>query len=233
MAEETFKPLLANVIGGVRKEYRNEEEPFLLEKNMDPNPLLQFRWWFKNIEEKVDQFMGDHNAVCVSTVNKDGSPSSRMVLLKIFDDNGFTFFTNSTSRKGGDLKTNPRASMLFYWPMVARQVRIEGTVTPGSEELADKYWLMRPLESRIGAKISEQSSVIPSREYLDNKRIEMEKLAAENGEEAITRPKSWMAFTLQPNYYEFWQGQHSRIHDRIAYKKKEGSEEWDMFRLSP
>jgi len=148
----------------MRKNYFNQLEPFLLEQNMDLSPFRQFDLWFKGMSDQVNSVSEEINAVALSTIGANNRPSSRMVLLKRYDENGFSFFTHSISRKGKDLAGNPNASMLFYWPMVTRQIRIEGTVKIMDPKIANDYWYTRPIGSRIGSKISKQSSTISSRE---------------------------------------------------------------------
>jgi len=230
----SFQPVNAqeNVIGGLRKKYNNTEEPTLFEQKMKPNPFEQFASWFAKLIELKAVLAGDVNAVAVSTVGSDNKPSSRMVLLKGYSENGFTFFTNSVSQKGREMSNNPYASMLFYWPNLDRQVRIDGVVVNEETSVADEYWKSRPIGSRIGSKISQQSAVIPSREYLEEKQKQLEKLVEEQGESVVSRPETWLGYTLKPTKFEFWQGQSNRIHDRLVYEKSaEGV--WSMRRLSP
>lgn len=230
----------------LRKPYINREEPFLLEEKMHQNPFKQFDIWFKNVMQMVDLKYEEVNAFALSTVGENGRPSSRMLLLKGYSQEGFMFFTHSTSRKGRELANNQFASMLFYWPRVDRQVRIEGRVVVLDEQLAEEYWKKRPISNRIGSKLSEQSAVIPDREYLIEKQKALEKIYENDGEEAITRPKHWLGFALQPDSFEFWQGQSNRVHDRIVYslekeqnKIDENSNRgttmtiWNMERLAP
>ncbi|KAI1705122.1 pyridoxamine 5'-phosphate oxidase domain-containing protein [Ditylenchus destructor] len=230
VAEEEAEVILHEL----RKEYSNPSEPFVLEDNMEDDPIKQFDVWFKNAVSEIDTSYCETNAVALSTV-RDNRPSSRMVLMKGYSHNGFTFFTNAVSKKAQDLKLNPHACMLFYWPHVDRQIRIEGEVEVLDEKAADEYWKKRPLPSRIGSKLSHQSAVIPSRKYLEERRMNLEKLAAKDGEDAITRPESWLGYILKPNYFEFWQGQTNRVHDRLIYQIDEENEEsrWTLNRLAP
>ncbi|KAK5964836.1 Pyridoxamine 5'-phosphate oxidase [Trichostrongylus colubriformis] len=186
---------------------------------------------FKNVAAQEKSTFEERNAVCFSTVGKDMRPSSRVVLLKAYNADGFSFYTNYNSRKGRELQENPYACMLFYWPVVNRQVRVEGKVSKLSKEAAVEYWNSRPLPSRIGSKCSEQSTVIPNRDFLMNKRKALEELAAKEGKASITKPESWGGYILTPDYFEFWQGQSDRVHDRLEFKKN--GEEWTMRRLSP
>ncbi|MFH4980096.1 hypothetical protein AB6A40_006805 [Gnathostoma spinigerum] len=217
-----------------RRTYLNKNEPFLLEENLpSKDPFDIFDVWFKNVAEQADMSFEEVNAVCFSTAINN-RPSSRMVLMKEYDREGFSFYTNYESRKGKEILANPFASMLFYWPKADRQIRIEGKVEKLSEEAADNYWKTRPLKSRIGSKLSKQSTEIPSRQHLISLRDSLQKLADEKGLEAISRPTNWGGYRLRPDYFEFWQGQSDRIHDRIVFiktgDKKEG---WTMKRLAP
>uniref|UniRef100_A0A0N4ZEI4 pyridoxal 5'-phosphate synthase n=1 Tax=Parastrongyloides trichosuri TaxID=131310 RepID=A0A0N4ZEI4_PARTI len=216
----------------LRIKYYNPEEPFLLEMNLPTkNPFQLFDIWFKHIATIANLSFEEINAVSLSTCIND-RPSSRMVLLKSYDNEGFTFYTNKISRKGQELKVNPYASMLLYWPKISRQIRVEGKVVELSEKNADDYWYSRPLASRIGSKASEQGKVIESRDILENKKIELEKLAEKEGEKAITRPSTWIGYKLIPDSFEFWQGQSNRLHDRIQFTLSD-KKLWDMKRLSP
>uniref|UniRef100_A0A8R1U2B5 pyridoxal 5'-phosphate synthase n=1 Tax=Onchocerca volvulus TaxID=6282 RepID=A0A8R1U2B5_ONCVO len=219
----------------LRKPYYNKEEPFLLEENLpSKNPFEIFDKWFKNVAENTDMTFNEVNAVCLSTAINN-QPKSRMVLMKEYDREGLCFYTHYNSAKGMQIDENPYACMLFYWPHVDRQIRIEGKIEKLPIEAAENYWYHRPLKSRIGSKLSEQSQVIPNRQYLEDKKKEFEKLVAEKGERTITRPQDWGGYRLRPNYFEFWQGQSDRIHDRISFEKSaDGSAgEWLIKRLSP
>ncbi|WKY00097.1 hypothetical protein Q1695_014738 [Nippostrongylus brasiliensis] len=215
-----------------RAQYLNREEPVLIESNLATrDPFKLFDIWFKNVASQNVASFEELNAVCFSTVGKDLRPASRMVLLKSYNNDGFSFYTNYNSRKGRELEANPNACMLFYWPMVHRQVRVEGQVSKLDEQAAIEYWNSRPLPSRIGSKCSEQSTVVPDREFLINKREALEKQAENEGSQSITKPQSWGGYILTPDYFEFWQGQSDRLHDRLEFKKT--GEEWTMQRLSP
>ncbi|PAV67129.1 hypothetical protein WR25_05147 [Diploscapter pachys] len=216
-----------------RAAYSNRAEPFLLEECLPSrNPFILFDHWFKNVAALSDLSFEECNAVCLSTVGKDLRPSSRTVLLKEYSKEGFSFFTNYESRKGKQLKENPQASMLFFWPKVHRQVRIEGKVIKLPAEAAVEYWMSRPLPSRIGSASSYQSEPIENREVLMKRKIELEEIAKSQGEAAITKPENWGGYILKPDYFEFWQGQSDRLHDRIVFTPAEDSE-WKLQRLSP
>ncbi|EJD73561.1 pyridoxamine 5'-phosphate oxidase [Loa loa] len=220
-------------IKNLRKPYCNKEEPFLLEENLpSKNPFELFDIWFRNVAKNKNVTFEEVNAVCLSTVINN-QPKSRMVLMKEYDREGLCFYTHYNSAKGMQIDRNPHASMLFYWPHVDRQVRMEGKLEKLPVEAAEAYWYHRPLKSRIGSKVSEQSKMIPNRQYLEDKKVELEKLVAEKGEEAITRPEDWGGYRLRPHYFEFWQGQTDRIHDRIVFEKGADETEWLIKRLSP
>lgn len=194
------------------------------------NPLLQFHTWFKEAQECPQ--IPEANAVCLSTCSKSGKPSSRMVLVKTFTDAGFTFFTNYESRKGRELEENPNAAMLFYWPQLHYQVRIEGTVTRLSDKDSTDYFNSRPKSSQASAVVSRQSRVISSREELEATHRAL--LEEYNGDDhVITKPAYWGGYILSPTVFEFWHGKSNRLHDRIVFTKVSGTETWTIKRLSP
>jgi pyridoxamine 5'-phosphate oxidase len=203
---------------------RDYDRDVLLESEAAPEPLVQFARWF---EAALAGEIYEPNAMALSTVAADGRPSTRMVLLKGFDADGFVFYTNLESRKALELAANPRASLLFWWDRLHRQVRIEGTVTPVEDGEADAYFASRPYGSRIGALASPQSRVIAGRAGLEASVAE---LAARHPEE-VPRPRHWGGYRLRPTEFEFWQGRPSRLHDRLRYShSKEG---WLIERLAP
>ncbi|KAF7639711.1 hypothetical protein Mgra_00000632 [Meloidogyne graminicola] len=231
--EEINQNIILNT-KSIRKCYEQKiQEPFLVESNMKKCPFNQFDVWFKNICEIEDLTFNEVNAFALSTVSSNYKPSCRMLLLKGYSTDGFVFFTHSISKKGCELLLNQNASMLFYWPRVDRQIRIEGIVSILDDKIADDYWLQRPIDSRIGSKLSEQSSTIPNREYLEEKQIKLEILLKQKGECSITRPSTWLGYILKPNYFEFWQGQSNRVHDRIIYELNNEENKWKMTRLAP
>lgn len=197
----------------------------LLEGQLTSDPLIQFRLWF---DEAIDAGIPDANAMTLATATPDGKPSARVVLLKSIDDRGFCFFTNYRSRKGRELDQNPNAALVFFWQPLHRQVRIEGTVERLTSEESDAYFHSRPLESQIGALVSPQSSVIPNREYLDER---FSRLADEHKNGVIPRPGHWGGYRVIPFSIEFWQGRESRLHDRFVFHR-EGSN-WRSERLAP
>lgn len=194
------------------------------EQNADNNPFKQFEVWF---EEAVKGKAAEPNGMVLSTVNKKGRPSSRIVLLRGLGNNGFNFFTNYNSRKGRELKQNPYACLLFFWPELERQIRIEGKIEIASEEISDEYFALRPRNSRIGACASPQSKVLKSRKELEKM---VDAINAKYTED-VPRPKNWGGYVLKATYYEFWQGRQSRLHDRICYTLK--GKKWVKQRLAP
>lgn len=195
------------------------------EKHVEADPIRQFQLWF---QQALDAKVPEPNAMTLATVDEQGQPSARIVLVKGADERGFVFFTNYESRKGQDLAINPRASLLFYWIELERQVRIEGTVEKTSAEESDAYFASRPVGSRIGAWASEQSREIASRTMLE----EREKAFAERFGANPPRPPQWGGYRLVPARVEFWQGRPSRLHDRILYTRQADAS-WRISRLSP
>ncbi|KDP41449.1 hypothetical protein JCGZ_15856 [Jatropha curcas] len=208
----------------------NYISPEFLEEQVEANPIDQFRKWF---DDAVVAGLKEPNAMCLSTVGKDGKPSSRMVLLKGVDKDGFVWFTNYESRKAHELSENPRAALLFYWDGLNRQVRVEGSVQKVSDEESEKYFHSRPRGSQIGAIVSKQSSIVPGRHVLHQQYKELEEKFSNIS--LIPKPKHWGGYRLEPELFEFWQGQQSRLHDRLQYVPQEinGKQVWKIVRLAP
>lgn len=209
-------------IQNLRQDYRAAE---LAEADVDKSPFKQFEHWFK---EALDAQLYEPNVMTLATADLSGKPSARILLLKAFDENGFVFYTNYASKKGEQLAQNPQAAMVFFWPELERQVRIEGTIVMVSEEESTTYFHSRPAGSQIGATASPQSSIIADRTLLEERVKELS--AAYAGQE-IPRPAHWGGYLLEPDLIEFWQGRPSRLHDRINYQLVEGV--WTINRLAP
>jgi len=195
-------------------------------EDLDPNPFKQFQYWF---EQVIDTGIAEPNAMSLSTVDETGQPWLRTVLLKLYDERGFVFFTNYESRKSIQIANNPRVALLFPWVGLARQVLITGQASriPTSESL--RYFATRPRGSQIGAWASPQSQVISSRSLLDIKIAEMTRKFA-NGQ--IPLPDFWGGYRVEPDMIEFWQGRDSRLHDRFRYQL-DANGEWLIDRLAP
>ena len=215
-------PMPANVTS-FRKEYHLAR---LSEESAGFDPFALFGLWF---EAAGTSGIHEPNAMVLATATAEGRPSARVVLMKGFDGNGFTFFTNYESHKGRDLAVNPFAAVVFWWEPLERQVRIEGRVTKVSAAESDEYFYSRPLGSRIGAWVSQQSRVIPDRTALDRRYVETQ---AEYSESHPDRPPFWGGYRLAPDTFEFWQGGPNRLHDRLRFSRQpDGS--WQRERLSP
>ncbi|MDA1120693.1 MAG: pyridoxamine 5'-phosphate oxidase [Bacteroidetes bacterium] len=210
-----------NDLEKIRSDYAKKA---LTKKEVASEPIAQFEAWFNQV---MDGQITEPTACTLSTASKTGKPSGRIVLLKGFDSQGFTFFMNYSSRKGSDLIENPYASLTFFWKELERQVRIEGIVQRTSDAENDRYFKSRPLGSQLGAWASPQSQAIPNREYLEKRMAEYAVQYAEN----VPRPEHWGGFVLDPDHIEFWQGRSNRLHDRILYTRK-GSD-WIIQRLAP
>jgi pyridoxamine 5'-phosphate oxidase len=192
--------------------------------DLDPDPVRQFEAWLHDVEADLRA----PDAMALATATPDGAPSLRMVLLKDYGPQGFSFYTGYESRKGRELAANPRAALLFYWDDIGRQIRIEGTVERVTPEETERYFASRPRPSRIAALASKQSSVLASREELEARYAELEREL--EGQE-VPLPPAWGGFRLTPEAYEFWQHRENRMHDRFRYRR--GGDGWTIERLSP
>lgn len=194
-------------------------------KSLTSNPLNQFKIWY---EDAMQSTSPQPDAMVLATATRNGYPSARIVLFKGMNPRGLRFFTNYLSRKGKELSRNPRAALVFYWPELGRQVRIEGKVKPLSPLESDEYWKSRPKESRIGALASKQSAMIKDRQSIEKQILKLEKKYP--GSE-VPRPDHWGGYVLIPQYFEFWILGDHRIHDRFSYQLKSGK--WKQNRLAP
>ncbi len=210
------------MISHLRREYTQSG---LNEEDLQPDPQVQFQRW---IQEAIDAELTEPNAAVLATVDSQGQPSTRVVLLKGVDARGFSFYTNYESRKGRELAANPRAAMTFPWVDMERQVCITGSVSQLGREESEAYFKTRPRGSRLGALASKQSEVIPGRALLEQRLVELDRQYPGN---EIPMPPTWGGYVLAPDTVEFWQGRPSRLHDRLLYTRAAGS--WRIQRLSP
>lgn len=206
----------------LRQDYKSAS---LEETEVDENPIHQFKKWF---EHAVEANIYEPNVMTLATVDKAGRPDARIVLLKGADDEGFRFYTNYLSDKGKDLKRNPFASLVFFWPELERQVRIQGRVVKLDKESSEAYFNVRPTESKIGAIASPQSQVIPNRAFLEEK---VAQTTLQYQDKEILKPAHWGGYLVIPTRIEFWQGRPNRLHDRINYELIKGA--WAKSRLAP
>ncbi len=199
----------------------------LTKDKVDANPIRQFQTWFDEVRASGVSEQ-DATSMTLATATRDGRASARIVLLKSFDDRGFVFYTNYQSRKSKELSENPRACLLFYWPQLWRQARIEGEVEKISAAESEAYFQSRPLGSKLGAWASNQSEVVDRRETLEARFAELQKRFGED----VPRPEHWGGYRLKPDSIEFWQGRDNRLHDRLRYQLQE-SGAWLIERLGP
>lgn len=207
-----------------RKSYDKEE---LLENTIDPNPMQQFQTWFYDVE--ATDGVEEPNAMTISTIGLDGFPKNRVVLMKKYTHEGFIFYTNYLSEKGKAIAANGNVCLSFFWPNLERQVIIKGKAEKIPENMSDGYFESRPAGSRLGAVVSDQSQVIPSREVLEEKLVALEQ---EFKGKNIPRPKHWGGYLVRPVSFEFWQGRPNRLHDRIRYELQNNLD-WKIERLAP
>jgi pyridoxamine 5'-phosphate oxidase len=210
-----------NELADIRKEYKYAS---LDEADVSASPFEQFARWFS--EAKSSRVL-EPNAMTLATIDPNGKPSARIVLVKGADENGFTFFTNYESRKGNALAAHDDAALLFFWPELERQIRIEGVVAKIAPQVSSDYYVSRPLGSKIGAWASPQSRVIANRDALQTAWDEAAKLHGDHPQ----RPPHWGGYCLTPRYFEFWQGRESRLHDRVVYAQAGAA--WERSRLAP
>lgn len=210
-------------LANLRREYTQHG---LSIAEVDPDPFTQFRRWF---DQALAAQLPEPNAMTLATATSDGRPSARVVLLKGFDERGFVFYTNYQSRKGGELETNAWAALVFFWPELERQIRIEGRVERATAHESDTYFASRPPGSRLGAWASPQSQVIANRELLEQRLAE---LATTYGDQEIPRPPHWGGYRVLPTTFEFWQGRPNRLHDRVRYRL-DAEQTWVVERLAP
>lgn len=211
-------------LGNYRKSY---EKSALTEGTISSNPMELFQKWFYEVE--ASEGVDEPNAMTVSTVGLDGFPKNRVVLLKKYTFEGFIFYTNYESEKGKAIAENPKVCISFFWPNMERQVIIKGNAEKIAENLSDGYFESRPQGSKLGAIVSDQSTVIPDREFLEEKLKDLEK-TFENKE--VERPIFWGGFIVKPVSIEFWQGRPNRLHDRIRYSLQ-ADFDWKIERLAP
>lgn len=213
---------ISNQIANIRQDYCLAS---LDEKETGNNPVLFFEKWFQQAEHA---HVMEVNAMTVSTVDAQHKPHARVVLLKGIEQEKFVFFTNYESNKGQQIAENSNVAVVFFWPELQRQVRIEGTIEKVAPEYSDEYFNMRPLGSRIGALASPQSQKIVSRDVLEKRYETLSQLPASE----IQRPDHWGGYAITPEKIEFWQGRSSRMHDRIVFEK-ETENTWNKYRIAP
>ncbi|XP_065180945.1 pyridoxine/pyridoxamine 5'-phosphate oxidase-like isoform X2 [Sycon ciliatum] len=227
-AEKRFE--MGEEVAALRKNY--ESAPFTEDQLVsDRDPIAQFDNWFSLAKETGTTYE-EVNAMTLATCTPDGRPSARVVLLKGYGQDGFRFFSHYDSRKGGELSANPFAALVFYWPALNRSVRIEGRVERLPADVSEKYFHSRPHGSQIGAACSKQSTVIESRDQIAQAYSDLATRFPEGTD--VPRPDHWGGFLVRPDAIEFWQGQSSRLHDRIKFKRSDDTEgAWAVQRLSP
>jgi pyridoxamine 5'-phosphate oxidase len=209
-------------LADIRRDYG---ELVLADDALASSPIEQFNIWFAEITEDV---LHDPTAMVLSTVDEEGNPDSRVVLLKGIEDGCFVFYTNYQSTKGQQIGNHPYAAANFYWPHMARQVRIRGAVDKVNAQVSDEYFASRPLNSQLSAIASHQSKEVQDRATLERS---LNELIAKHGQEPVLRPIHWGGYRIIPDEFEFWQGRDNRLHDRIRYIKQQNT--WVHCRLAP
>lgn len=210
-------------LAGLRHEHTTGT---LADADAHPDPFEQFRAWLGDAHAAG---IRQPNAMTLSTIDAHGNPDARIVLLKGLDDRGLVFYTHRTSRKGRQMAAHPHAALTFFWDILERQVRVQGSVEWTTDAESDEYFQSRPLNSQFGAIVSNQSSVIPDRDTLEEA---LAALIARTGDEPLERPRTWGGYRVLPGEFEFWQGRPSRLHDRIRYRP-DGHGGWVRERLAP
>jgi pyridoxamine 5'-phosphate oxidase len=210
-------------ISGYRSEYAYAG---LHEDNVSADPFHQFGQWF---QEAIALNIDLANAMVVATADANGQPAARYVLLKEYSSAGFVFYTNSLSQKGQQLAGNPQAALLFYWKEMHRQIRIEGRVVQIADSRSDEYFASRPRGSQISAWVAPQSSIVPSHAWMQDR---VNALSSQYEDSTVPRPPDWTGYQVIPHWFEFWQGQENRLHDRLAYLQN-ASGDWVITRLAP
>jgi pyridoxamine 5'-phosphate oxidase len=211
---------MKNNLADIRKEYLKGH---ISVETMPENPLEALQIW---VNQAIEAEVEEPTAMSISTVSKNNVPSSRQVLLKEIQSEGLIFYTNYSSRKGQEIENNPHVALNFFWPVLERQVRVQCIASKISAEESDTYFYSRPKTSQVGAIVSNQSSIITSDIDLES---EIKRILDSDNE--IKRPENWGGYILKPNYFEFWHGRASRVHDRISYDLENGN--WVKNRLSP
>jgi pyridoxamine 5'-phosphate oxidase len=217
-------------LANLRKDYARAS---LDVSDVKKNPVEQFQHWF---EEALQAEVLEPNAMTLATIDPNGRPSARIVLIKGIDAQGVSFFTNYNSRKGQALAANPYASLVFFWPELERQVRIDGKVAKVPAEESEEYFRSRPLASKLGAWASPQSEVIADRAWLEARQAELQQSFPAQSSLEPPRPEHWGGYRLSPDRFEFWQGRRSRLHDRIQYRLNQrlfAEQDWVIERLAP
>ena len=214
--------LFSMELADIRKEYRLKA---MDENEINHDPMKQFEIWLK---EAFEAKVTEPTAMTLATATTGGIPSARIVLLKAFTQSGFGFFTNYSSRKGAEIENNQLVALLFHWPELERQVRIEGVASRTTAAVSDEYFNSRPYESRLSAVISNQSQVVPDREYLETLWASQQDQSFAQG---IRRPVYWGGYMVEPFSIEFWQGRPNRLHDRLLFSREANN--WNISRLAP